>query len=254
MNDGHDENEEVDDGVRGVDYSWPMHHHDIRHANSAEREQVAHRYSQFTKGCSFYYTEQECSTSDRERMNMNFMQPKSMQNYTTAGYAKVATPPVVLNMLQQFYQQHKDTTALMRETWPPGNIYINHWASTVKMLPIAGVPPTSKSSRGGGGEDEPQQPSLSFQQRQDIIAHIQPILETWSKMPLQATSLYGIREYRRGSILSPHCDRLPLVLSAIINVAQSGMEEPWPLEVIDHSGQAINVTMEPGDMVNNICR
>jgi prolyl 4-hydroxylase len=43
-------------------------------------------------------------------------------------------------------------------------------------------------------------------------------------------------------------DRLPLVSSAIINVAQD-MDEPWPLEVIGHDGRAVNVTMEPGDMV-----
>jgi prolyl 4-hydroxylase len=61
-------------------------------------------------------------------------------------------------------------------------------------------------------------------------------------------SLYGIRIYTRGSILSPHVDRLPLVSSAIINVA-ADVEEPWPLEVIGHDGRAVNVTMEPGDMV-----
>ena len=48
--------------------------------------------------------------------------------------------------------------------------------------------------------------------------------------------------------MSPHVDRLPLVSSAIINVAQD-VDEPWPLEVNGHDGKAYNVTMEPGDMV-----
>ena len=43
-------------------------------------------------------------------------------------------------------------------------------------------------------------------------------------------------------------DRLPLVSSAIIQVAQD-VNEPWPIEVYDHSGRAHNVTMSPGDMV-----
>jgi prolyl 4-hydroxylase len=43
-------------------------------------------------------------------------------------------------------------------------------------------------------------------------------------------------------------DRLPLVSSAIINVAQE-VDEPWYLEVYDHQGVAHNVTMEPGDLV-----
>jgi len=42
-------------------------------------------------------------------------------------------------------------------------------------------------------------------------------------------------------------DRLPLVSSCIIQVAQD-VDEPWPIEVYDHSGKAWNVTMQPGDM------
>lgn len=51
-----------------------------------------------------------------------------------------------------------------------------------------------------------------------------------------------------GAILSPHVDRLPLVSSCIVNVAQD-VDEPWPLEIYDREGNAVNVTMEPGDMV-----
>jgi prolyl 4-hydroxylase len=43
-------------------------------------------------------------------------------------------------------------------------------------------------------------------------------------------------------------DRLPLVLSAIINVDQD-VDEPWPLEVYGRDGIAVNVTMVPGDML-----
>ena len=49
-------------------------------------------------------------------------------------------------------------------------------------------------------------------------------------------------------MLAPHVDRLPLVSSAIINVDQD-VDEPWPLEVIGHDGIAVNITMEPGDLV-----
>lgn len=61
-------------------------------------------------------------------------------------------------------------------------------------------------------------------------------------------SLYGIRIYTENSVLATHVDRLPLVSSAIINVAQD-VDEPWPIEVYGHDGKATNVTMEPGDMV-----
>ena len=67
-------------------------------------------------------------------------------------------------------------------------------------------------------------------------------------MKLVPSSLYGIRVYKEHAVLTSHVDRLPLISSAIINVAQD-VDEPWPLEVIGHDGIATNVTMEPGDMV-----
>lgn len=70
----------------------------------------------------------------------------------------------------------------------------------------------------------------------------------WTGEDLTQCSLYGIRVYKDGAVLAPHVDRLPLVSSAIINVAQD-LDEPWPIEVIGHDGRAHNVTMEPGDMV-----
>jgi prolyl 4-hydroxylase len=73
-------------------------------------------------------------------------------------------------------------------------------------------------------------------------------IEEWTGQQLTECSLYGIRIYEEGAVLSPHVDRLPLVSSAIINVAQD-VDEPWPIEVYGHDGVAHNVTMEPGDMV-----
>jgi hypothetical protein len=73
-------------------------------------------------------------------------------------------------------------------------------------------------------------------------------VEAWTGMELKPISQYGIRIYTEGAILNPHVDRLPLVSSCIVNVAQD-LDEPWPLEVYDRQGNAVNVTMEPGDMV-----
>jgi prolyl 4-hydroxylase len=74
------------------------------------------------------------------------------------------------------------------------------------------------------------------------------VIQEWTGEELTECSLYGIRIYHEGAVLAPHVDRLPLVSSAIINVAQD-VDEPWPLEVYGHDGKATNVTMEPGDMV-----
>jgi prolyl 4-hydroxylase len=47
-------------------------------------------------------------------------------------------------------------------------------------------------------------------------------IQEWTGQELTECSLYGIRVYTEGSILATHVDRLPLVSSAIINVAQDG--------------------------------
>ena len=97
---------------------------------------------------------------------------------------------------------------------------------------------TEDSSLRGGG----------YQLKNDVWDAVKPVIEEWTGMEQKPISQYGIRVYTRGAILSPHVDRLPLVSSCIINVAQD-VEEPWVLEVIDRQGKAVNVTMEPGDMV-----
>ena len=84
--------------------------------------------------------------------------------------------------------------------------------------------------------------------RKKIWDETQQILQEWTGVDLSPTSLYGVRIYTEGAILAPHVDRNPLVISAIINVAQN-VEEDWPLEVIGHDGRAYNVTMEVGDMI-----
>ena len=91
--------------------------------------------------------------------------------------------------------------------------------------------------RGGGS---------SF--KNQIWEAARPTIEAWTGMKLKPSSLYGIRIYTEGAILSPHVDRIPSVNGCIINVAQD-VDEPWMLEVYDRHDRAVNVTLEPGDMV-----
>jgi len=129
---------------------------------------------------------------------------------------------------------------------------VNHWSVSIviKVIPYLalllsmhiGASPThmvsveDKRLRGG--------PQL----KQQIWDAAKDTIQRWTGMELEPVSMYGIRVYTEGAILSPHVDRLPLVSSAIVNVAQD-VDEPWPLEIYDRQGNAVNVTMEPGDMV-----
>lgn len=126
-----------------------------------------------------------------------------------------------MNMLVDFWESNEGEEEA--ERWPAGNTYVNHWDSPTYMLPLAN--PKLK----GGGKDI----------QRTVLDSVQQALQAWTGQSLVFTSLYGVRVYKEGAILSPHIDRLPLVTSAIINIAQD-VDEPWPLEVIGHDGTATN--------------
>eukprot|EP00428_Durinskia_dybowskii_P064349 CAMPEP_0170377754 /NCGR_PEP_ID=MMETSP0117_2-20130122/12440_1 /TAXON_ID=400756 /ORGANISM="Durinskia baltica, Strain CSIRO CS-38" /LENGTH=448 /DNA_ID=CAMNT_0010633071 /DNA_START=385 /DNA_END=1731 /DNA_ORIENTATION=- len=138
-------------------------------------------------------------------------------------------PAAAWDPLIAFYEANQHSEKL--EDWPRGNTYVNSWEVPSYMVSLE-----NRSLRGG----------LAVKQK--VWDGVKPILEEWTGQKLEPTSLYGIRIYKDGAILSTHVDRLPLVTSAIIQVAQD-LDDPWPIEVYDHNGKAYNVTMEPGDMV-----
>jgi prolyl 4-hydroxylase len=135
-----------------------------------------------------------------------------------------------MNLLTAHWERNKKDKKI--EVWPAGNIYTNHWAAPTYMVGVE-----DSGLRGGGAG-----------LKQQIWDAAKSTIEQWTGMEQKPTSLYGIRMYTDGAILAPHVDRLPLVSSCIVNVAQD-VDEDWVLEVYDRQGNAVNVTMEPGDMV-----
>lgn len=152
------------------------------------------------------------------------------QNYTGTGFKKLKAPPKLWDLISNYWNTNHDKKKV--EEWPMGNIYTNNWAAPTYMVSV------ENDQLPGGGHDLKDQ----------IWDAARPTLEAWTGMKLRPTSQYGIRVYTEGAILSPHVDRLPLVSSCIINVAQD-VDEDWPLEVYDRHDNAVNVSMVPGDMV-----
>ena len=66
-----------------------------------------------------------CNEAERDRIEMNLNQPKEMENYTHAGYAKVDAPSNVLQLLTKFWDTNK--RLVWPEFWDDGNTYVNHW-------------------------------------------------------------------------------------------------------------------------------
>eukprot|EP01031_Cornospumella_fuschlensis_P029054 gene29054-35068_t len=160
---------------------------------------------------------------------MSREQPATQHNYTAIGFKKLKAPKAAWEPLLEFYNQNKDKKVL--EKWYRGATIVNTWDSPTYMVSFE-----NPSFRGG----------LSL--KNQIWEGVRPVIEEWVGRKIVPTSLYGIRLYTDKSVLATHVDRLPLVSSCIINVDQD-LDEPWPIEVYDHDGQAHNITMEPGDMV-----
>lgn len=133
-------------------------------------------------------------------------------------------------MLTDYWEKNRDKRE--QENWPKGNTYVNHWKAPTYMVNVE-----TGTLRGGGQN-----------LKRKIWNGVKPVLEEWTGMELEPSSMYGIRQYTEGAVLSPHADRNPLISSCIINVAQD-VDEDWPLEVFGRDGLAYNVTMKPGDMV-----
>jgi HRD ubiquitin ligase complex, ER membrane component len=221
-----------------TNYAWLPHNADPENNPTPEEYQdmpiqpLGDRqafYEEYIQGCRDYWKEDGeghlCDEYEIERLDHNTDQIPSMVNYTDVGYKKIRAPEHVFELLLQFWEKNKDKE--VDEEWVPGNIFVNYWKSPCKMVNVA-----NNSYEGGGDEllDELWGASV------DTISE-------WTGQNLVPSSLYGIRVYKEGAVLSSHVDRLPLVSSAIINVAQDPDGEPWPLEVIGHDGVARNVTV-----------
>jgi hypothetical protein len=186
-------------------------------------------YDDFMNGCRKVYGE-SCDLYENDRIVMNLRQPQSMVNYTSTGFKHIKAPDDLYNILKTHWELNKDQKK--PEVWAKGNIYINHWDAPTYMVSV------EDEDFAGAGQEL----------KEAIWDAAKPIVEEWTGMELQPTSLYGIRAYTEGAVLNPHADRVPLVSSCIVNVAQD-VDEDWVLEIYDRAGNAVNVTMEPGDMV-----
>lgn len=221
--------------------SWPMHHPEIIDSGDGNGNDILpdrqNIYNTYMEGCREKYPKPvgTCDDSEEGRVDMSLDQPKAMQNYTDLGFKKIRTPPQVWALLEDFWNKNNPTEDIHNskpENWAKGNSFANHWTSPTYMLSVEDV-----SLRGAGEK-----------LKDAVWDAARSTLEEWTGEELKACSLYGIRIYTEGAMLATHVDRLPLVSSAIVNVAQD-VDEPWPIEVIGHDGRAHNITMEPGDMV-----
>jgi prolyl 4-hydroxylase len=184
-------------------------------------------YADFMEGCFEAFGAETCAKHEKDRLASNAIQPALMRNLTATGYAKVRMPTQVFDKLRDHIFHYQEN--LVPESWG-SQTYMNHWKEESDIHNLEHF--------------------MALSDRQLIQQQVQHVLEDWCGVPLTPTSLYGIRIYRHGAVLAPHVDRLPLVVSAILQVAQDEVvDQDWPLEVIGRNGVAVNVTLQPGEML-----
>jgi prolyl 4-hydroxylase len=99
------------------------------------------------------------------------------------------------------------------------------------------------------GESGSEVIELSDELRKEIHNSLKPQLEAWSNTELIPTFVYGIRVYKKGSVLIPHRDKLKThIISAIINVDQE-IDEGWPLIIEDNYYRKHHVFLNPGEVM-----
>ncbi len=173
------QSEPADPTDYGVDISFPIHHYIDK-----SKAPIGHkRYAEMMKGCYAKFSPRECDATERARMDMNKAQPSSQHNYTEIGFKKLKAPAAAWEPLINFYEANKDKEKL--ENWPRGNTYVNSWDSPTYMVSLE-----DQQLRGG------------MTVKAQIWAGVKPILEEWTGHKLEPTSLYGIRVYKDGAMLS----------------------------------------------------
>ncbi|KAG7354619.1 pfs, nacht and ankyrin domain containing protein [Nitzschia inconspicua] len=177
-----------------------------------------------------------------------------MINVTTTGYTKLSIPSSVYQLLQTFWKKNRQFA--WTEFWQSGNTIQNHWEQNCSVLDI-------------GRQDVPHH--LHIGQQHHIVQTVQHELEEWTQRPLVLTASVGIRAYLQNTIIAPHVDRLPFVITAVLHIAQHNVNDDdnnnnnsnnnssssnggWPIQLVvtdTKTGTSVlrNVTTVPGEMI-----
>jgi hypothetical protein len=208
----------------GTEVSWPMQQlpplpplDDVSATTSTATKYPT--YEEYMNGCYEAYDIKTCQHYDAERIQRNNIQPKIVhKNYTRAGYAKIVAPSTTFSLLRDYWNRYS-TTHLQFEIdpeWRNGggstttttasssgtglvNLHMNHWVAPTKILYLD--PPVQSR------HIPTPPPQMSISNIHTMMDQIQSVLEQWTGVPLQFTSMYGIRSYTNHSILTPHIDR-----------------------------------------------
>jgi hypothetical protein len=82
-----------------------------------------------------------------------------------------------------------------------------------------------------------------------VLHELTPLFSEWAGVPLEPTSVYGVRVYRDGATLRDHLDVLEThVISGILHV-DSDLDAPFPIQIEDATGELASLDLKPGQLM-----
>ena len=160
------------------DMSWALVHRD--QLSIPDQQEL---YDNFMDRCNDI-TDGDCELDEEGRLYRIKFQPGSVYNYTQRGFQKAKAPAHIMSVMEEFWVANKDKGVM---EWDDVNPYHNMWEAPPYLLNLQ-----DESYEGGG---------THF--RKMLWEATRPIMEAWTGQRLVPSSMFGIREYRNGSILAP---------------------------------------------------
>eukprot|EP01062_Namystynia_karyoxenos_P025743 TRINITY_DN20184_c0_g1_i1.p3 TRINITY_DN20184_c0_g1~~TRINITY_DN20184_c0_g1_i1.p3 ORF type:complete len:365 (+),score=87.61 TRINITY_DN20184_c0_g1_i1:985-2079(+) len=171
-----------------------------------------------------------------------------LPRYSEHGYLATALPPDLATRLRALWLQHRHRAVPEAEArgaargtrwgsdFVEGYVIVGDAAAGDTAAPLTHILPLEREA-----------PALAAELSEQVRLRAEGWLPS-AGSPLRRTSLYGMREYRRGSVLIPHVDNYNThVISAIVHVSQEGLTEPWPLAVwAAGASRCAEIDMGPG--------
>jgi len=146
------------------------------------------------------------------------------RTFSPLGFAKGKLPNDVFAAMAAFFYNNRHNK--VHEEWGGRGVFVNWWETDVSFIQI------------------PWELKKGWQVR------LADLVSAWAGVPVEETTMYGLRQYEEGARLLTHVDRRPThAISLIVNVAQGNLTAPWPVEVHDHADRLHEVMMDAGDIV-----
>jgi prolyl 4-hydroxylase len=88
-----------------------------------------------------------------------------------------------------------------------------------------------------------------FRIKEIIQAELFDIHKEFAQTEIEPVCIYGIRSYKRGSILEPHVDTVATHHVSSIIIVDKQINSDWALDIQDHDGEWHKIYANPGDMI-----